>query len=113
MCNYCAFIFFEGVKICGLLRVISIIKYTEVMNLIFNPTAFKHGVTESDIEYAMASPLVDRMMEKYINKYMVIGFDLKGKLLEVMYNLVNEDTANVFLAMKCRKEMYKYLTRSI
>ena len=82
------------------------------MNLIFNPTAFKHGVTEGDIEYAMAAPLVDRLMENYVNKYTIIGFDLKGNLLEIMYNLVDEDTANVFHAMKCRKEMYQYLPRS-
>jgi len=51
-------------------------------------------------------------MEKHINKYLVIGFDLKGNLLEIMYNLVDEDTANVFHAMRCRKEMYQYLPRS-
>ena len=82
------------------------------MNLIFNPAAFKHGVTERDIEYAMATPLVDRLIENYVNKFAVIGFDLKGNLLEVMYNLVDEETANVFHAMKCRKEMYQYLSRS-
>ncbi|MDR2730761.1 MAG: hypothetical protein LBB81_07685 [Treponema sp.] len=68
-----------------------------------NPSAFKHGVTI----------LVDRLMEKHINKYLVIGFDLNGNLLEIMYNLVDEDTANVFHAMKCRKEMYQYLPGSI
>ena len=51
-------------------------------------------------------------MENYVNKFAVLGFDLKGNLLEVMYNLVDEDTANVFHAMKCRKEMYEYLPRS-
>jgi hypothetical protein len=57
-------------------------------------------------------------MEKHINKYLVIGFDLNGNLLEIMYNLVDEDSdgigaANVFRAMRCRKEMYQYLPRSI
>jgi len=82
------------------------------MNLVFNQTAFKHGINEKDIEYVMSTPLVDRLMDKYINKYMVIGFGLKGNLLEIMYNLVDEDTANVFHAMRCRKEMYHYLPRS-
>ena len=49
------------------------------MTLVFNETAFKHGVTVKDIDCAMAVPLVD------------------------------EDTANVFHAMKCRKEFYKYI----
>jgi hypothetical protein len=82
-------------------------------NIYCNPSAFKHGVTINDIDCAMAVPLVDKLMEKYINKYLVIGFDLNGNLLEIMYNLADEDTANVFHAMKCRKEMYQYLPRSI
>jgi hypothetical protein len=79
------------------------------MTLIFNPAAFKHEVTAEDINCAMTIPLVDRLMENHINKYLAIGFDLNGNLLEVMYNLVEEDVANVFHAMKCRKELYKYL----
>jgi len=82
-------------------------------NIYCNPSAFKHKVTLDDIVCVMEAPLVDRLMNKYINKYLVIGFDLKGNLLEIMYNLVDEDTANVFHAMRCRKEMYKYLPRSI
>ena len=82
-------------------------------NIYCNPSAFKHGVTINDINCAMAVPLVDRLMEKHSNKYLVIGFDLNGNLLEIMYNLVGEDIANVFHAMRCRKEMYQYLPGSI
>jgi hypothetical protein len=78
-----------------------------------NPSAFKHGITSGDIDCAMAVPLVDRLMEGYINKFLLIGFDLKGNLIEIMYNLEDEDTANVFHAMRCRKELYNYLPRSI
>ena len=79
------------------------------MTLVFNKTAFKHGVTAEDIDCAMTVPLTDIILEKHINKYLVIGFDMKGNLLEIMYNLVDEDTANVFHTMRCRKELYKYL----
>ena len=79
------------------------------MTLVFNETAFKHGVTAKDIDCAMVVPLADILLEKHINKFLLIGFDLSGNLLEVMYNLVNEDTANVFHAMRCRKEFYKYI----
>jgi len=58
---------------------------------------------------AMAVPLADILLEGYTNKFLLIGFDLSGNLLEVMYNLADEDTANVFHAMKCRKEFYKHL----
>ena len=70
-----------------------------IPEIVFAPSAFKHRVTIEDINCAMAVPLVDRLMENYANKYLVIGFDLKGNLLEIMYNLVDEDTANVFHAM--------------
>jgi hypothetical protein len=83
------------------------------MTLIFNESAFKHGFTAEDINCAMAVPLTDILLEKHINKYLVIGFDVKGTLLEIMYNLVDEDTANVFHAMRCRKELYKYLPRRL
>ena len=82
------------------------------MTLIFNETAFKHGATVKDINCAMAVPLADMLLEKHANKYLLIGFDISGNLLEIMYNLVDEDTANVFHAMRCRKEWYKYIPRS-
>ena len=83
------------------------------MTLVFNETAFKHSVTAQDINCAMSVPLVDIVLEKHINKFLIIGFDLRGNLLEIMYNLVDEDTANVFHAMKCRKGFYKYLPRRL
>jgi len=79
------------------------------MTLVFNETALKHGVTAEDIGCAMAVPLVDILLERHINKYLLIGFDLNGNLLEVMYNMADDDTANIFHAMKCRKEFYKYI----
>jgi hypothetical protein len=34
---------------------------------------------------------------------LVIGFDRKALPLEVMYNVIDENTINVFHAMRCRK----------
>jgi hypothetical protein len=79
------------------------------MTLIFNPAAFKHGVTEKDIEAAMATSLFDELIEGYDNKYLLIGFDMIGNLIEVMYNLVDENTANVFHAMRCRNDLLRRL----
>jgi hypothetical protein len=42
----------------------------------------------------------------YTNKYLVIGFDTKGILLEIMYNIIDEDSINVFHAMPCREQFY-------
>jgi hypothetical protein len=79
------------------------------MILVFNPAAFKHGVTEMDVEAAMTTALIDELMEEYDDKYLVIGFDMNRNLIEVMYNLVGEDIANIFHAMKCRREYLQKL----
>jgi hypothetical protein len=49
------------------------------MTLVFNPVAFKHNITEQDVEAAMATAIFD------------------------------EDIANIFHAMKCRKELLRTL----
>jgi hypothetical protein len=35
--------------------------------------------------------------------------NMNGNLIEVMYNLVDEDIANIFHAMRCRKEFLQKL----
>jgi hypothetical protein len=40
--------------------------------------------------------------EELDGKYLLIGFDRNANLLEVLYNVIDEDTINVFHAMKCR-----------
>jgi len=79
------------------------------MTLVFNHAAFKHGITEQNIEAAMATALVDELIEGYDNKYLIIGFDMNRNLIEVMYNLIGEDIANIFHAMKCRREFLQKL----
>jgi hypothetical protein len=77
------------------------------MTLVFNPSAFKHDVTERDIEAAMATALFDELIVGYDNKYLLIGFNMNGSLIEVMYNLIDEDIANVFHAMNCRSDILR------
>jgi hypothetical protein len=79
------------------------------MTLVFNPAAFKHGVTEMDVHWAMATALFDELLEGFDNKYLLIGFDVSGNLIEVMYNLVDEDITNIFHAMKCRSDFLQKL----
>jgi hypothetical protein len=42
-------------------------------------------------------------MDGYEEKHLTIGFDTHANLLEVVYNVIDERTINVFHAMKCRK----------
>ena len=75
----------------------------------FNPSAFKHGVSEADIRKAIDRFVYEDPLEDFDNKYLLLGFDTKGLLLEVMYNYIDADTINVFHAMPCRKSLYGLL----
>jgi D-alanine-D-alanine ligase-like ATP-grasp enzyme len=75
----------------------------------FNEAAFRYGVTRKDIHWAITHYLYDGVME-YENKYLAIGFDAKGTLLEIMYNIIDENSINVFHAMPCREKFYSKIT---
>jgi len=84
------------------------------IEVIFNESAFKHGITEQDIRSALTTFLVDVALDDSgdeYEKFLVIGFDTKGNLLEVMYNIMDEQNINIFHAMKCRKEYLKLIER--
>jgi hypothetical protein len=69
----------------------------------FSQSAFKHGITEENIRYAFAHPIVDFPVGGEEEKNLLIGFDLNANALEILYNVVGEQRINVFHAMKCRK----------
>ncbi|MDR2730551.1 MAG: hypothetical protein LBB81_06605 [Treponema sp.] len=50
----------------------------------FNPAAFKHGVSEADIHWAFLHPRYDGPVKNLENKYIKLGFDRCGNLLEIM-----------------------------
>ena len=74
-----------------------------VAEIIYNKSAFKHNVTETDIEWAFLHPIRNGLLEDYENKYLLIGFDKHSNPIEVMYNRIDDEKINVFHAMKCRK----------
>ena len=78
-------------------------------NIEFNEAAFKHGITEANIRYALKYPIHEQLLELYINKWLVIGYDTAGNLIEVAYNIIDENTVNVFHAMLCRKKFLSQL----
>ncbi|MCL2665173.1 MAG: hypothetical protein FWE82_06135 [Defluviitaleaceae bacterium] len=79
-------------------------------NIEFNKSAFKHGISESDIYWAFIHSCYDGPIEDMENKFLRLGFDKSGNLLEIMYNEIDENNINVFYAMKCRKIYYKLIT---
>jgi hypothetical protein len=77
----------------------------------FNPSAFKHGISENDIRRAIDMFVYEDPLEDFNNKYLLLGFDTRGTMLEVIYNHIDADTINVFHAMPCRKSFYSLLRR--
>jgi hypothetical protein len=73
------------------------------------PSAFKHGIDEDAIRYVFTTHIKDVLMEGFDNKYVAIGFDPAGNLLEVMYNRIDSETIIVFHAMKCRRQFREEL----
>ncbi|MDR1902545.1 MAG: hypothetical protein LBQ88_09730 [Treponema sp.] len=71
----------------------------------FTQSAFKHGISEADIRWAIDTVKYDGFVEDdedAENKRLLIGFDRNAKALEIFYNVLDRDTVRVFYAMKCR-----------
>jgi uncharacterized DUF497 family protein len=80
------------------------------LKIIFIPSAFKHGVSAENIRWALSHYLADGTIEEADeNRYVAIGFDKSGNLLEIMYNHIDGQTVKVFHAMKCRKQFREKL----
>ena len=75
------------------------------LEIVYKQSAFKHGVTGPDILWAFNTAKYDRLVEGFDNKYLLIGFNTRGNLLEVMYNDLGEDKVSVFHAMPCRNAL--------
>jgi len=77
----------------------------------FTPSAFKHGIDEADIRWAIDTVKYDGYLENDAdveNKRLLIGFDRNANLLEIYYNIIDQDTVRVFHAMKCQN-IHKHL----
>jgi len=75
----------------------------------FNRSAFKHGVSKASICHALNHPRYEGPLEDDEDKYIVLGFDAAGNLLEILYNRVDDNTVNIFHAMKCRSIYFPLL----
>jgi hypothetical protein len=73
------------------------------LDIEFNPSAFKHGVTEVDIRFAFDNKLFDHPIARQEEKNLLIGFDVRLNPVEILYNEIDDHTVNVFHVMKCRK----------
>jgi uncharacterized DUF497 family protein len=65
------------------------------MDIVFNKAAFEHGVSEKDIKMAFDNVENDAFFEEddpdAEDKNLLIGFDCKANLIEIMYNIIDDD----------------------
>ncbi|MCL2229706.1 MAG: hypothetical protein FWC01_01285 [Treponema sp.] len=73
------------------------------------PSAFKHDITEENIRHAILNWKYDDIVEDDPGKHLLIGFDNNANLLEIMYNVIDEQTVKVFHAMRCTNAHRKLL----
>jgi len=79
------------------------------IKIIYKKSAFKHNITEDDIRWAFNTAKYDNLIEGFENKYLLIGFNTKGNLIEVIYSDLGDNIASVFHAMYCRKSLLSLL----
>ena len=76
----------------------------------FVPSAFKHGVSEANIRWVLEHTPANGIIEEADEtKYLAVGFDQSGRLLEIMYNHLDDEIVKVFHAMKCRRQFREQL----
>jgi hypothetical protein len=80
-----------------------------VLEIVYKQSAFKHGISKSDILWAFNTAKYDRLVEGFDNKYLLLGFSTGGNLLEVMYNDLGGDKVSIFHAMPCRNALLSLL----
>ncbi|MCL2066739.1 MAG: hypothetical protein FWG99_04675 [Treponema sp.] len=81
------------------------------LEIIFRQSAFRHGVTEADIRWAFNTVELDELIQGFENKYRLLGFNTKGNMIEVLYNLINDHRVNVFHAFPCSDTFIKTLSK--
>jgi hypothetical protein len=77
----------------------------------FDKSAFKHHVSREDIPRAFQSCLYDGPIEGagYKDKYLRLGIDRAGNLLEIVYHEIDGHTGLIFHAMKCQSKYHDLL----
>ncbi|MDR0320463.1 MAG: hypothetical protein LBI28_03090 [Treponema sp.] len=73
------------------------------------PSAFNHDITEANIRHAILNWIYDDVFEDNTEKHLLIGFDSNANLLEILYNVIDEQNVRVFHAMKCRDSLLPLL----
>ena len=71
------------------------------MEIEIKQSAYKHKCTYEDIVNCYRFPIVTKLLKSDESKYLYIGLDTKGRLIELLVN--HNGKSIIFHAMKLRK----------
>ena len=72
-------------------------------NVQINQSALKHGLSEEDICLALETFIYEDPLDNETGKFLLVGFEGSGNLVEIIYEFTDDEIIHVFHAMKCRK----------
>jgi len=75
------------------------------MEIEIKQSAYKHKCTYEDIINCYRFPIVTKLLKSDESKYLYIGLDTKGRLIELLVN--HNGKSIIFHAMKLRKTFEK------
>ena len=81
------------------------------LEFIFRDTAFKHGLTETDIRHVFDTCCYLEPYSNRDNVFLLLGFDMNANPIEILYNEYGSNIVNVFHVMPCRKQFYYLFKR--
>jgi hypothetical protein len=80
------------------------------MRVRFVASAHKHGVSPQDAEAAVSSAaVIIRPLDGEEDKWLVLGFDLAARLIELVGYELADGSLLVIHAMKCRQSYYRLI----
>ncbi len=86
-------------------------KGTMANKIIIVESAFRHGYSQDDIEWAIETKVYDGLLAGEDDIYAIIGFDTAANPIEVFYNNIDDETIKVFHAMALRDKIASQIYR--
>jgi hypothetical protein len=83
-------------------------KHNAEQGIEIRPSAFKHGYTEADVKSVFGTFILNRPLEDREAVELVLGFSTAGDLLEMFYEITDENFV-VFHLMRCRRQFIELL----
>ena len=80
--------------------IFNVLKKRAVFTLL---VLYKHGIEKSEILHAFNSDIYNETLENFLNKTLVIGYDSKLRLIEIVCDIISDEHVIIFHAMECRR----------